>query len=236
MEHKGDHLITDSKPETIRKSVEGSLERLQIDCIDLYCQHRIDSEVEAEVVAGVMEDLIEECLIKSWGISEANEEYLRRAHDVCPVTAIQNRYSMLARGHENIFKTCEELGITFVAFSPMANGFLTGAYTKDSKFEESDFRSFMPQYTKEGFESAKELINLMDNISQKKDATMAQISLAWMMCKKDFIISIPGTTKINNLKDNFGACNINLTKNEIKEIDLLLSNMDVPVFGGHSSS
>lgn len=232
--HGGDHLIVDSSPDKIRKSIEGSLKRLQTDYIDLYYQHRIDPKVKPEVVANVMKELIEEGKIKAWGISEATEEYLRRANAVCPVTAIQNRYSMIAREHEKLFSLCKELGITFVAFSPMANGFLTGAYNINTKFDEKgDFRKDMPQYTKEGFESAKELLNLLKSIAEEKHSTQAEISLAWMMCKEDFIVPIPGSRKLENLKSNFNAGNIVLSKEEVAKIDELLSRINVPVFGGH---
>lgn len=167
------------------------------------------------------------------GISEADDQYLRRANDVCPVTAIQNRYSMLARWHENLFSVCEELGITFVAFSPMANGFLTGIYNHNSKFEKSDYRNDMPQYTKEGFACAQKLTELLNNIADENGADSAQISLAWMMCKKDFIIPIPGTTSVENMKSNFKAGKIKLYDSTIGEIDELLDSLNVPVFGGH---
>jgi len=223
----------DASPESIQKSIEGTLKRLNVDCLDLYYQHRIDPKVEPESVAGEMQKLIDEGLIKAWGISEANEEYLRRANDVCPVTAIQNRYSMLARWHEDLFPVCEELDITFVAFSPMANGFLTGMYDKDSKFDNLDYRNDMPQYTENGFESAQKLIELLNGIAYEKNATPAQVSLAWMMCKKDYIIPIPGTTSIKNMESNFKAANLKLSVSTITEIDELLSSLDVPVFGGH---
>ena len=226
-----ERLLTDSRPETIRKSVEGSLSRLGIDTIDIYYQHRMDPEVTPEDVAGTMAELIDEGKIRAWGISEVTEEYLRRAHEVCPVSAIQNRYSMLTTEHANIFPVCEELGISFVAFSSMANGFLTGAYTKDDEFGEDDFRSFMPQYSAEGFESAKELIALLDDLSKSKDATMAQISLAWMINKKDFIIPIPGSTKIKNIESNYQAGNVKLSSAEISEIDELLEVLNVPMYG-----
>lgn len=219
--------------QSIRKSIEGTLKRLNIDCLDLYYQHRIDPDVEPEKVAYEMQKLIDEGLIKSWGISEANEEYLRRANEVCPVTAIQNRYSMLARWHENLFPVCEELEITFVAFSPMANGFLTGVYNQNSKFDELDYRNDMPQYTEEGFRSAQKLTGLLNDIADENDANPAQISLAWMMCKKDYIIPIPGTTSVKNMKSNFKAGKIKLSTSTICEIDELLDSLYVPVFGGH---
>ena len=234
--HKGDHLELDSSPEKIRASIEGSLQKLQTDYIDLYYQHRIDKNTEPEVVAGVMKELIEEGKIKYWGISEVNEEYLRRAHKVCPVTAIQNRYSMLARWHENLFPVCEELGITYVAFSPMANGFLTGAYKSNKEFDgKTDFRAEMPQFTEEGFAKAQKLMELIEKLAKEKNATQAQISLAWMLCKKDYIIPIPGSRKIERLESNFHSADIILSQDEIKEIDSLLDGLDIPVFGGHAS-
>lgn len=234
VQHGKDRLIVDSRPETIRKSVEGSLKRLQTDYIDLYYQHRIDPAVSPEEVAGTMAELIREGKIRAWGISETNEEYLRRAHAVCPVSAIQNRYSMMARWYENLFPVVEELGIAYVAFSPMANGFLTGRYSKDSVFEQgADYRSNMPQYTAEGFEKGQELLDLLNELAEEKQATPAQISLAWMLCKKPFIIPIPGSRKPERLKENFGAAEIILTAKEIAAIDKKLDTMTIPVFGGH---
>lgn len=229
----GVSLIPDSSPEAIQMSIEATLKRLNIDCLDLYYQHRIDPKVEPETVAGEMQKLIDEGLIRAWGISETTEDYLRRANDVCPVSAIQNRYSMLARWHDNLFPVCEELDVSFVAFSPMANGFLTCAYSQDSQFEESDYRSFMPQYTEEGFNSAQKLIKLIKNIADEKKATPAQISLAWMLCKKEYVIPIPGTTSLKNMESNFKAGEVVLSNSTISEIDELLDELDIPVFGGH---
>lgn len=231
--HKGDHLELDSSPEKIRKSIEGSLKKLQTDHIDLYYQHRIDPKVEPEVVAGVMKELMEEGKIKAWGISETNEDYLRRAHAVCPVTAIENRYSMMARWHEGMFDVCKELGITYVAFSPMANGLLTGKFTPQSQFKKGDFRNEMPQYQEEGYKKAEKLLNLLKELSEKKNCTMAQLSLAWMMCKEDFIIPIPGSRKLERIKENFEAGDVEVTQDEIKQIDALLDTIDFDVFGGH---
>lgn len=233
VEHKGDHLELDSSPKRIRRSLEGSLHRLNTDYIDLYYQHRIDPKVEPEVVAGVMKELIEEGKIRAWGISEANEEYLRRAHAICPVTAIQNRYSMMATWYESLFPVCEQLGITYVAFSPMANGLLSGQFTDQSQFAKGDFRNRMPQYTKEGYRKAKGLLDMIEALAKEKQCTMAQISLAWMICKKNFIIPIPGSRKIERLKENFESANIILTTKEINDIDERLAGMDLDVFGGH---
>lgn len=227
-------LIPDSRPETIRASVEGSLRRLKTDHIDLYYQHRIDPAVSPEEVADTMKQLIAEGKVLHWGISETNEEYLRRAHAVCPVTAIQNRYSMMARWYESLFPVLEELGIGFVAFSPLANGFLTGGYTADSKFDsKTDYRASMPQFRKESFEENKDLLKLLNDIAADKHATLAQISLAWMINKKPWIVPIPGTRKPDRLKENAGAMDIVLTPQEVKNIDEALDSIKMSdVFGG----
>ena len=233
--HGGDRLILDSNPATIRNSVEGSLSRLGTDYIDLYYQHRIDPNVEPEDVAETMTILIKEGKIRYWGISEANEEYLRRAHAVCPVTAIQNRYSMMARWHESLFPVVEELNIAYVAFSPLANGFLSGRYDENSRFEQGvDFRSNMPQYTNEGVARSRELLDLLNELARLKDATPAQISLAWMLCKNPFMIPIPGSRKTERLLENLFAAEIRLNTDEIYMIDSRLSKMDLLIFGGHN--
>ena len=180
-----------------------------------------------------MKELIDSGKIKAWGISETDEEYLRRANKICPVTVIQNRYSMIARNYEKLFPVCEELGISFVAFSPMGNGFLSCVYNKDSKFDKGDFRNAMPQYIEEGFESAKELIEYLKEMSKQKECSPAELSLAWMICKNKNIIPIPGSRKIDNMKSNFNAGNIQLTIDEINKIDSLLDRLEIPVFGGH---
>lgn len=232
--HGGDHLLLDSRPATIRSSVEGSLSRLGTDYIDLYYQHRIDPNVAPEEVAETMAELIKEGKIRHWGISEVNEDYLRRAHAVCPVTAVQNRYSMMARWHEELFPVLKELGVAFVAFSPLANGFLSGKYGENTSFEQGvDFRSNMPQYTKEGFDRSRKLLDLLNELAKRKDATPAQISLAWMLCRKPFIIPIPGSRKTERLQENLRASEIVLTVEEISMIDSLLDKTDFLVFGGH---
>lgn len=233
VKHKGDHLEFDSSPATIYSSIEGSLKKLNIDCIDLYYQHRIDPNVEPEVVASVMKELIKDGKIKAWGISETNEDYLRRAHAICPVSAIQNRYSMVARWHENLFDVCEELGITYVAFSPMANGLLSGQFTNETKFPEGDFRNKMPQYQEKGYKKAQILLDLLKKLAEKKHASMAQVSLAWMMSKKEFIVPIPGSRDLSRLEENFAAGNIELTQQEVNNIDKRLRTLDFDVFGGH---
>lgn len=234
-EGDGPHpLIPDSSPEAIRHAVEGSLRRLHTDHIDLYYQHRIDPAVEPEVVAEVMRDLITEGKILHWGISEANEEYLHRAHAVCPVAAVQNRYSMMARWHEALFPTLEELGIGFVAFSPLANGLLTNNYDASSKFDpHTDYRAAMPQFKKESFAKNQELLDYVLKLADEHHATPSQISLAWMLCKKPGIVPIPGTRHLCRLKENAGAADIKLSHDEVATIDRTLDAMPMSeVFGG----
>ena len=227
-------LVPDSRPEVIRASVEASLKRLGTDHIDLYYQHRPDPDVPVEEVAGVMTELIQEGKITHWGLSEADEEMIRRAHKVCPVTAIQNRYSMMARWYEELFPMLEELNIGYVAFSPLANGFLSGKYGKDSVFEAgTDYRSVMPQFTTEGIDKNASLLALLQGMAEEKQATPAQISLAWMLCKKPYIVPIPGTRKLNRWEENAGASEIFLTKEEVEALDQALSSMEMSdVFGG----
>ena len=227
-------LIPDSKPESIRKALEGSLSRLQTDYIDLYLQHRIDPDVEPELVAETMAQLIQEGKILHWGISETTEEYLRRAHAICPVTAIQNRYSMMARWHEDIFPTLEELNVGFIAFSPLANGLLSDYYTADSKFNPvNDYRAAMPQFSRESFEENEMLFEFIRRLADEKHATPSQISLAWMLCKKPYIVPIPGTRHLCRLKENIGAADINLSTEEVAAIDRQLDSIPMSdVFGG----
>ena len=226
-------LIPDSRPETIRKSVEGSLKRLGTDHIDLYFQHRIDPNVPPEEVAEVMADLIQEGKITHWGISETNEAYLRRAHKICPVTAVQNRYSMMARHHECLFPVLEELGVGFVAFSPMANGFLTGKYGKGEYFDsKTDYRSSMPQFTDEGIEQNKKLLKLIHHMSQEKNATPAQLSMAWMLCKKPWIVPIPGTRKEERMQENIGAADVQLSTQEVRILDDALDKIEISAVYG----
>ena len=230
--HGSNGLIMDSRPETIRKSVEGSLRRLGVDVIDIYYQHRIDPNIEPETVAEVMNELIKEGKIRCWGISETTEDYLRRADKACPVSAVQNRYSMLARDHEKLFPVLEELDVALVAFSPLGNGFLTGKYDASSKFEVGvDYRSHMPQYTEEGFKAAESLMKRLDELATEKGATKGQISLAWMICKKPYIIPIPGSRKEERLRENICSAEVSLSEAEITELDELLDRLEMPVYG-----
>lgn len=227
-------VLANSSPEAIRNSVEGSLRRLQTDYIDLYLQHRIDPEVSPETVAETMSQLIREGKIRHWGVSEANEEYIRRANAVCQITAIQNRYSMMARWHEALFPTLEELGIGFIAFSPLANGVLTDFYNADSRFNATtDYRASMPQFKRESFEENEQLFQLIRNLADDKHSTPAQISLAWMLCKKPYIVPIPGSRHLCRLKENIGAADVYLTPEEVATIDQQLDEIPMSeVYGG----
>lgn len=227
-------LVPDSRLEVIRASVDASLKRLDTDHIDLYYQHRLDPKIPIEEVAGVMADLIREGKITHWGLSEATEDTIRRAHAVCPVTAIQNRYSMMARWYENLFPVLEELHIGYVAFSPLANGFLSGKYDKSSQFDaETDYRSIMPQFQPENIDRNNDLLTLLQKLAEQNNATPAQISLAWMLCKKPYIVPIPGTRRLSRLLENAGAADVALSAEEVSDIDEALNGMEMSeVFGG----
>lgn len=227
-------LVPNSAPAEIRSAVEGSLRRLQTDHIDLYFQHRIDPKVEPEAVAEVMASLIKEGKILHWGISETTEDYLRRAHSVCPVAAVQNRYSLMVRWHESLFPTMEELGVGLVAFSPLANGLLTNQYSAASTFDaKTDYRASMPQFQAESFAKNEQLLSLLQLLAEAHHATPSQISLAWMISKKPWIVPIPGTRKLARLKENAGAADIHLTADEVAHMDAAIDRMGISaVFGG----
>lgn len=227
-------LLPDSRPETIRRSVEGSLRRLRTDYIDLYYQHRPDPNVPIEDVAGTVRDLIKEGKVLYWGLSEASEEDIRRANAVCPLTAVQDRYSMMARWHEALFPVLEELGIGLVAFSPLANGLLSDRYNAASHFEAgTDYRAGMPQFQPDSYDKNHDLLQLIRRIAAEKNTTPAQISLAWTLCKKPWIVPIPGTRKLDRLQENAGATDVMLTDAEVKQIDKALDAMPMSgVFGG----
>ena len=227
-------LIPDGRPETIKKSVEGSLKRLQTDHLDLYYIHRIDRNVPIEETARAMKELIGAGKITHWGISEADEATLRNAHAVCPVTAVQNRYSMMYRDYEALFPVLEELQIGFVAFSPLANGFLSAKYNKDSRFDAgTDYRGVMPQFSPEGMDKNKEMIGYLTEMADQKNATPAQISLAWMLAKKPWIVPIPGTRKYGRLVENAQAADVELTEQEVQDLDRMLDTVPMSeVFGG----
>ena len=227
-------LIPDGRPESIKKSIDGSLSRLQTDHLDLYYIHRIDRSVPIEETAGAMQELMDAGKITHWGISDADEETLRRAHGVCPVTAVQNRYSMMYRDYEALFPVLQELNIGFVAFSPLANGFLTARYNKESRFEKgTDYRSVMPQFTPEAMEKNKEVMAYLMELADRKNATPAQISLAWMLAKESWIVPIPGTRKYSRLIENAQAAEVKLEEREVKELDRMLDTVPMSeVFGG----
>lgn len=227
-------LIPDGRPETIRASADGSLRRLRTDHIDLYYLHRVDPTVPVEESAGAMKELIQAGKITHWGLSEADEDTIRRANAVCPLTAVQNRYSMMARHYEALFPVLEELHIGLVAFSPLANGFLSARYDKDSHFDRNtDYRSAMPQFSPLGMDQNRELLSLLKDTAARWNATPAQISLAWMVRKKPWIIPIPGTRKPERLEENAGAAKIPLTAEEIAALDRALDSIPMSeVYGG----
>ena len=217
-----------SKPDSIREQVEGSLKRLGVDYIDLYYQHRVDPEVEPEAVAGVMKELMAEGKIKHWGLSNAPLDYLRRAHAVCPVTCIENQYSMVFREPEKeIFQVCEELGIGFVAYSPLGNGFLSGKYDANTVYREGDFRNKMGRFSPEVMKKNQALLDLLKEITDRKNATSAQIVLAWELAQKPWIVPIPGTTKMHRLEENLGGADIELSPEELKDINAALDALDI---------
>lgn len=216
--------ILNSRPEQIRKSIEGSLKRLRTDHIDLYYQHRVDTQVPIEEVAGTIKDLMNEGKILNWGLSEAGVETIRRAHAALPLAAIQSEYSMFWQEPEKILlPTLEELGIALVPFSPLGKGFLTGSITKESRFEQNDFRSVVPRFTPENIATNLKLVDFIKEVAQTKDATPAQIALSWLMAQKSWIVSIPGSRNLQHLSDNIAAADIEYTDNEVRSINEQLS-------------
>jgi len=217
-----------SRPEHIRQAVEGSLKRLRTDTIDLLYQHRVDPEVPIEDVAGAVKDLIAQGKVKHFGLSEAGVQTVRRAHAVQAVTAIQNEYSLWFRRPESeMIPMLEELGIGLVAYSPLGKGFLTGKMDAGTKFESNDFRSTLPRFTPEALQNNQALIDLLAAIARRKQATPAQIALAWVMAQKPWIVPIPGTTKLHRLDENIGAVAVELTTNDLREIDAAASKIEV---------
>ena len=209
-----------SRPEHIREVTEASLKRLKTDVIDLLYQHRVDPNVPIEEVAGAVKDLIKEGKVKHFGLSEAGANTIRKAHAVQPVTALQSEYSLWTRQHEKeIIPTLEELGIGFVPFSPLGKGFLTGKMNENTKFESTDFRSTLPRFTAEAMKVNQALIDLLGKIAAQKNATPAQIALAWLLAQKPWIVPIPGTTKLNRLTENNGAATIQLTADDLHAIE-----------------
>ena len=223
-----ERLGLSSKPEHIRRVVEGSLKRLRVETIDLYFQHRVDPEVPIEDVAGTVKELIEAGKVKHFGLSEASAQTIRRAHAVQPLTAVQSEYSLWTRDPEaDVLPTCEELGIGFVAFSPLGSGFLTGAIATTTTFDPSDIRNTYPRFTPEARAANQALVDLLGRIATRKQATPAQIALAWLLAQKPWIVPIPGTTKLSRLKENMGATSIELTADDLDEIERAASKIRV---------
>ena len=218
--------VLDAKPETIRKSVEGSLKRLNIEAIDLYYLHRVDPNTPIEEVASTIKDLIKEGKVKYWGLSEAGANTIRKADSVCKLTAIQSEYSMMWREPEReIIPLLEELNIGFVPFAPLGRGFLTGMLDKNSTFKNNDFRSIVPRFEKENLEANQVLVELVKDIANKKNITLPQVALAWVLAQKSFIVPIPGTRNLERLKDNISSTDVLLTEEELKDINEALSKI-----------
>jgi aryl-alcohol dehydrogenase-like predicted oxidoreductase len=225
---KGEQIGLDSRPEHIKKVAEASLKRLRTDVIDLFYQHRVDPDVPIEDVAAAVKDLIHEGKVKYFGLSEAGAQTIRRAHAVQPVTAVQSEYSLWMRAPEaEVLPTLKELGIGFVPYSPLGRGFLTGKINEDTTFDSSDFRNRLPRFTPEARKANQTLVDLLGEVAKRKKATPAQIALAWLLAQKPWIVPIPGTTKLQRLEENIGAAAIELTSDDLREIDSAASNITV---------
>jgi aryl-alcohol dehydrogenase-like predicted oxidoreductase len=217
-----------SNPEHIRKVAESSLKRLKADAIDLFYQHRVDPEVPIEEVSGAVRELIREGKVKHFGLSEASAKTIRRAHAVQPVTAVQSEYSLWWREpEENVLPTLEELGIGFVPFSPLGKGFLTGKINEETTFNSTDFRNIVPRFTSENRKANKVLVDHLMNIAKQKNATPAQIALSWLLARKPWIVPIPGTTKLDRLYENLGSVEIELTSEDLSQIEIAVSKITV---------
>jgi aryl-alcohol dehydrogenase-like predicted oxidoreductase len=221
-------MALDSRPQRIRQVAEDSLKRLRVEALDLFYQHRVDPEVPIEDVAGAVKDLIQAGKVKHFGLSEAGAKTIRRAHTVQPVTALQSEYSLWTRGPEKeILPTVEELGIGFVPYSPLGKGFLTGKMDETTKLESGDFRNILPRFTPEARKANRALVDLLGAIAQRKNATPAQIALAWLLAQKPWIVPIPGTTKLPRLEENIGAAAIDLTPGDLGQIEEAASKIPV---------
>jgi aryl-alcohol dehydrogenase-like predicted oxidoreductase len=217
-----------SRPEHIKQVADASLKRLKVDSIDLLYQHRVDPEVPIEDVAGAIKELIQAGKVKHFGMSEAAAQTIRRAHSVQPVTAVQSEYSLWTRDPEaEVLPTCEELGIGFVPFSPLGAGFLTGKINENTTFDPSDFRNISPRFTPEARKANQALVDLLGKVAQQKQATPAQIALAWLLAQKPWIVPIPGTTKLSRLEENIRAADVELTPNDLREIENAASKIRV---------
>lgn len=220
--------IMDAKPETIRKSIEGSLKRLQTDYVDLYYLHRVDVNTTIEDVAETIKDLIKEGKVRHWGLSEAGINTIRKANGVCPVTAIQSEYSMWWREpEEKLFPLLEELNIGLVPFSPLGKGFLTGTITVDAKFEKDDFRHIVPRFTKECLEANQKFVNFVKELASSKGITPAQLALAWILAQRPYISPIPGTRNISRLEENLKAADIILSQDEILKLNTEINKIEI---------
>jgi len=218
----------DSRPEHIKEVAEASLKRLKTDVIDLFYQHRVDPNLPIEEVAGAVKELIQQGKVKHFGLSEAGVQTIRRAHAVQPVTALQSEYSLWWREPEaEVIPTLEELGIGFVPFSPLGKGFLTGKIDEKTTFDSSDFRNIVPRFSPEARKANQAVVDLLGRIAEQKEATPAQIALAWLLAQKPWIVPIPGTTKVSRLEENLGAVNIKLTADDLREIDSAASKIKV---------
>ena len=225
---KGEQIGLDSRPEHIKQVAEASMKRLRTDVIDLFYQHRVDPNVPIEDVAGAVKDLVHEGKVKHFGLSEAGVQTIRRAHAAQPVTALQSEYSLWWRKpEEEVLPTLEELGIGFVPFSPLGRGFLTGKMNDNTSFDSSDLRSTLPRFTPEARKANQALVDLLGEIATRKKATSAQIALAWLLGQKPWIAPIPGTTKLKRLEENIGAAEIELTANDLREIENAASKIKV---------
>jgi aryl-alcohol dehydrogenase-like predicted oxidoreductase len=223
-----DPIGVNSKPDHIRQVADASLKRLRVDAIDLFYQHRVDPQVPIEEVAGTVRDLIKAGKVKHFGLSEASAETIRRAHAVQPVTAVETEYSLWTRDPEDeVLPTVEELGIGFVPYSPLGRGFLTGAIKEDTKFDSSDFRSTNPRFTEGARKNNQLLVDSITRIAKKKGATPAQIALAWLLAQKPWIVPIPGTRKLSRLEENIGAASIELSADDLREIESVTSSVRV---------
>jgi aryl-alcohol dehydrogenase-like predicted oxidoreductase len=220
--------VQDSRPESIRKSIEGSLKRLRVETIDLYYQHRVDTNVPIEDVAGTVKELINEGKVKHFGLSEAGVQTIRRAHAVQPVTALQSEYSLWwRRPEEQVLPALEELGIGFVPFSPLGKGFLTGKIDEKTSFVKTDFRNIVPRFSPENRKANQTIVDLLNEIAKDKNATPAQIALAWLLARKPWIVPIPGTTKMRRLEENIGAASISLNPVELNNINSALEKIKI---------
>jgi aryl-alcohol dehydrogenase-like predicted oxidoreductase len=226
--NSGRSIGMDSRPEHIKKVAEASLKRLKTDVIDLFYQHRVDPDVAIEDVAGVVKELIHEGKVKHFGLSEPGAQTIRRAHAVQPVTAVQNEYSLWWRKPEHeVLPLLEELGIGFVPYSPLGRGFLTGKMDESTTFDSSDFRNTLPRFTPDARKANQALVDLLGDIAKRKNATAAQIALAWLLAQRPWIVPIPGTTKLHRLEENIGAAPIELTSEDLREIDSAASEIEV---------